>query len=124
MPAISKDQADRVERIAGMERHFGELDGYIVTFESYTEEHDYAELVKGLPGDRCPCPHWGVLLKGKLIYRYEDGEDVITAGQAYYAPPGHTAWLAADTELVKFSPADILEKTFEVTRDNLAKFVD
>ena len=123
MTPISKDEAQRVERLAGLERRFAEIDGYTVTFETYTEDHDYAALDKGLPGDRCPCPHWGVVLKGKLIYRYEDGEDVITAGQAFYARPGHTAWLAAGTELVKFSPTDELKKTFGVTRENLAELV-
>jgi hypothetical protein len=124
MPAISSADAQRIERVSGLERRFAELDGYIVTFERYSEDRDYTELDKNLPGDRCPCPHWGYLLKGKLIYRYEDGEDVITEGQAYYARPGHTAWLAAGTELVKFSPKDTLQETFEITRDNLAKFLD
>ncbi|HUU62297.1 MAG TPA: cupin domain-containing protein [Acidimicrobiia bacterium] len=124
MTPISKETADRIERLPSLERRFGEVDGFTVSFESYSEDHDYAALVKGLPGDRCPSPHWGVVLKGKLIYRYEDGEDVITAGQAFYARPGHTAWLGAGTELIKFSPTDQLEGTFEVTRDNLAKFVD
>jgi len=124
MPAISKDQADRVERISGMERHFGMLDGYIVTFERYSQDRDYAALDEGLPDDRCQSEHWGVLLKGKLIYRYADGDEVITAGQAYYARPGHTAWLAAGTELIKFTPTDQLLSREGVSRENLVKFVD
>jgi len=124
MPAVSKDKAERVERLAGLERRFGEVDGYTVSFESYSEDHDYAPLVKGLPGDQCPSPHWGVVLAGKLIYRYGDEEDVITAGQAFYARPGHTAWLAAGTELIKFSPTDRLQETLEVTRENLAELLD
>ena len=124
MPAISKDQADRVERISGMERHFGMLDDYIVTFESYSRDRDYAALNEGLPDNRCQSEHWGVLLKGKLIYRYEDGDEVITAGQAYCARPGHTAWVAAGTELIKFTPTDQLEVREGVSRENLVKFVD
>ena len=65
-----------------------------------------------------------MVLAGKLIYRYDDGEDVVTAGQAFYARPGHTAWLAAGTELVKFSPTDRLQGTLEVTRGNLAEMLD
>jgi hypothetical protein len=42
-----------------------------------------APLFKGLPDDRCQCPHWGVGLKGKLVYHCADGDDVITAGEAY-----------------------------------------
>ena len=124
MPAISKQQTQRVERLAGLERRFGEVDGYTVSFEAYSEDQDFAWLDKGLPGDRCPSPHWGMVLKGTLIYRYEDGEDVITAGQAFYARPHHTAWLAAGTELIKFSPTDILEGTLAVTRENLVQILD
>lgn len=124
MPAISRDEAQNVENVAGLQRRFGEVDGYTVSFETYTEDKDYAPLVEGLPGDRCPSPHWGLVLRGKLIYRYGDDEDVITAGQAFYARPGHTAWLAAGTELVKFSPTEQLQETFRVTRDNLARMLD
>jgi len=124
MPAISRDEAQNVENVAGLQRRFGEVDGYTVSFETYAEDKDYAPLVKGLPGDRCPSPHWGLVLSGKLIYRYGDREDVITAGQAFYARPGHTAWLAAGTELVKFSPTEQLQGTFRVTRDNLARMLD
>ena len=56
MTPVSKDEAQRVERLAGLERRFAEIDGYTVTFETYTEDHDYAALDKGLPGNRCPCP--------------------------------------------------------------------
>ncbi len=124
MPTVSRDEAQLIERLAGLERRFGEVGGYTVSFESYTEDHDFAPLVKGLPGDQCPSPHWGMVLAGKLIYRYDDGEDVVTAGQAFYARPGHTAWLAAGTELVKFSPTDRLQGTLEVTRGNLAEMLD
>ena len=27
---------------------------------------DFGPLLKGLPNDRCPCPHWGYVLKGRL----------------------------------------------------------
>jgi hypothetical protein len=124
MPAISRDQANLIERLPGLERRFGQIDKYTVTFESYSQDKDYAALDEGLPGNRCQAEHWGVLLKGKLIYRYEDGDDVITAGQAYHARPGHTAWLAAGTELIKFTPTDQLEVREGVSRDNLVKFVD
>ena len=58
------------------------------------------------------------------MYRYEYGDDVITPGQAYYARPGHTAWLAAGTEVVKFTPTEQLRTREEVSRENLVKFMD
>ena len=123
MPAISKDQADLIERLPGLERRFGEIADYTVSFESYSKDRDFAPLDEGLPGNRCQAHHWGMLLKGKLIYRYEDGEDVITAGQAFYARPGHTAWLGGGTELVKFTPTDQLKAREDVSRENLTKFM-
>ena len=124
MTAISKDQADLIERLPGLERRFGRVDGYTVSFESYSEDKDFAPLDEGLPGNRCQSAHWGLVLSGKLIYRYPDGDDVITAGQAFYARPGHTAWLGAGTELVKFTPTDQLEAREDVSRENLTKFID
>src|SRR5207245_7421707 len=31
--------------------------------------HDLAPLLKGLPDDRCQCPHWGFLFKGRIVVR-------------------------------------------------------
>ena len=45
---------------------------------------DATPLLKGLPGDACPCPHWGYVLKGRLTYRFADHEEVFKAGDALY----------------------------------------
>lgn len=118
MPKIAKDQAKQVEKAQGFEGHYQELDGYTVGFETYTQDLDMAPLFKGLPDDRCQCPHWGIVLKGKLIYHYSDSEDVINAGEAYYIRPGHTPELTAGTEVVEFSPTNELKKTLEVVTKN------
>ena len=39
-----------------------------VGFETYTADADLAPLFEGLPDDRCQCPHWGYVLRGKLVY--------------------------------------------------------
>jgi hypothetical protein len=70
--------------------------------------------------DRCQRPRWGVVLKGKLVYHYADGDDVIEGGQAYYAKPGHTPEIFAGTEVVEFHATDELAKTMEVVERNLA----
>ncbi len=89
MPKLSKQDATRtVMQLDGYEGHFGELGDYTVGFETYTADADLAELFKGLPDDRCQCPHWGVVLKGKLKFTSDDGETIIGAGEAYYVPPG------------------------------------
>lgn len=82
------------------------------------ETIDPAPLFKGLPDDRCQCPHWGYVIKGRLRYRYADREEVFNAGELYYAPPGHTPVLEAGTEYVEFSPTAELAKTMEVVGRN------
>ncbi len=81
---------------------------------------DPAPLFQGLPGDKCQCPHWGIVLKGSLRYRFEDHEEVYSAGEVYYAAPGHTPVCEADTEYVEFSPSDELAKTMAVVERNMA----
>jgi len=75
-----------------------------VGYESYLSDFDDAEMLKGLPDDRCPCPHWGYLLAGRLTVRYADREDVVEPGGLYYMAPGHTMAADAGTVLIEFSP--------------------
>ena len=53
-------------------------------------------------------PHWGYVLKGRLVVRYEDREETIEAGDAFYMPPGHAPEAEEGTEIVQFSPAEEL----------------
>ncbi len=81
---------------------------------------DASAFFKGLPDDRCQCPHWGYVLKGRMRYRFADHEEVYDAGDVYYAAPGHLPVLEAGCEYVEFSPADELRKTMEVVERNMA----
>jgi len=49
--------------------------GYTVAFETHKAEFDPAALFRGLPDDRCQCPHWGVVISGTIVYRYVDREE-------------------------------------------------
>jgi hypothetical protein len=121
MSKISKDAASQIEKMDGFEGRYEELGGYTAGFEAYTADADPAPLFTGLPDDRCQCPHWGVVLRGRLIYNYADGsQDVIDAGEAYYARPGHLPVFTAGTEIVEFSPSEELAETIEVVLRNLA----
>jgi len=120
MGKISKEGAPDVMTLDGYEGHFGELGGYTVGFETYTADADLSALFKGLPDDRCQCPHWGVVLKGKLKYSSADGDIVVEAGEAYYVPPGHLPYLYAGTEVIEFSPTHELQQTMAVIEKNLA----
>ena len=66
MPKLNTHDAPDALTLDGYEGHFGELGEFTVGFETYTADADLADLFKGLPDDRCQCPHWGVVLKGKL----------------------------------------------------------
>ena len=120
MPKLSKNDTGDAITLEGYEGRFGELDDYTVGFETYTADSDLSELFKGLPDDRCQCPHWGVVLKGKLKYTDDSGETIIEAGEAYYMAPGHLPYLYAGTEVVEFSPTKQLQDTLAVIEKNMA----
>jgi hypothetical protein len=120
MPGASKTSASETEVMEGFEGHYEHMHGgYTVGFEAYSADADLAPVFKGLPDDRCQCEHWGYVLKGKLAFRYEDREETFNAGDAYYAPPGHTPILYAGTEVIEFSPTDELAHTMEVVVKNM-----
>ncbi|MCF6523551.1 hypothetical protein [Streptomyces sp. JJ36] len=98
----------------------GRFGDQYVRFESVPAGFDDAELLKGLPDDSCQCEHYGYLFQGKFVFRYPDGsEDVVSAGQAYYARPGHTWKVLEDSETVEFSPADQFDRLMEHVARNL-----
>jgi hypothetical protein len=53
---------------------------------------DMSPLLQGLPGDRCPSPHWGIVLEGSIHVELADGSvETVRAGEVYHWPAGHTA---------------------------------
>jgi hypothetical protein len=121
MGKLSRVTASEHLEAPGYEGHIGDVDGYTIAFEAYSEDSDLSPFFVGLPNDHCQSPHWGTVLTGTLTYRYEDGsEDLITAGEAYYARPGHVPILSAGTEVVEFSPTEAFAKTIEVVSKNVA----
>jgi len=66
---------------------------------------DMGPVLEGLPNDRCPSPHWGVVLKGAVHIRHADGSDETThAGSAFHWPAGHTGSVDEATEFVEIGP--------------------
>jgi hypothetical protein len=108
MPKFSKDSTTPNAQGHGTEWR-GELQGYTTSMVSIGEDTDLTPLLQGLPGDRCPSPHWGYVFKGSLWFRHGEGhEEVINAGEAFYVSPGHTAGGKGGSEFVIFSPTEIL----------------
>jgi len=91
-----------------------------VILDNYPAGADTAPLFKGLPNDRCQCPHWGYVVKGRIRVMYGAHEETLNAGDAYYLAPGHTTLFEEDTEVVEFSPRGEYEKTLEVVARNVA----
>lgn len=119
MGKVAKASAQEHAEGPGFEGHYGQVDDYMIGFETFSLDQDPAPLFKGLPNDRCQSAHWGVVLKGKLVFRNGDGtEDTVEAGEAYYARPDHLPVLFAGTELVEFSPAADFAKTIAVVMKN------
>ena len=89
-------------------------------FTSLVGDIDATPFMKGLPDDRCPCPHWGYVIKGKMTARYADRDEVFEAGDAFYTPPGHIPVAnEPGTEFVSFSPSEELRTAEAVMIKNM-----
>jgi hypothetical protein len=109
MPKMSKQSAAHVNDHGIVEDRYEDVEGYRIQFIEFREAADGTPLLKGLPGDRCNCPHWGYVQKGRITYRFDDHDEVFVAGDAFYLPPGHIPIAEAGTELLQFSPSLELE---------------
>lgn len=94
--------------IARQQTEFGDATGYGMISGEYFSlgaGTDIAPLLQGLKGDLCQAPHWGYVLQGELSVTYGDGSsEVISGGDLFYWPPGHTVRVGQDAEVILFSP--------------------
>jgi hypothetical protein len=75
---------------------------------------DFTPLFRGLPDDRCQCPHWGYVLRGAITVRYADGsEETSRAGDVFYWPGGHTGWTDEGVVFLELSPAEQLQPVLD-----------
>ncbi|KJK48222.1 hypothetical protein UK23_17675 [Lentzea aerocolonigenes] len=119
MPRTTKAEAPVSLDEEVIEGRYVELGGYTVGFETHKADLDPAPLFKGLPDDRCQCPHWGVVVSGKVIFRYAGHDEVYQQGDVYYGAPGHVPLIFDGTELIEFSPTDALNATMAVVGANM-----
>jgi mannose-6-phosphate isomerase-like protein (cupin superfamily) len=118
MGKVSKGTATK-EEFRPVTDYNAEIDGYRIGFATFHEDVDGTPLMKGLPDDKCQCPHWGYVLKGKVTFRYADHDETYEAGDAFYTPPGHIPVShQPDSEILLFSPAGELAKTEEAMSRN------
>ncbi|MCG2462903.1 cupin domain-containing protein [Flavobacteriaceae bacterium F89] len=77
-----------------------------VCFNELPKGTDFTPLLDGLTNDSCHCPHWGYVLEGEMLVKYDDGtEDLLKAGDVFYLPPGHTAIVQKDIKMIDFNPS-------------------
>jgi glyoxylate utilization-related uncharacterized protein len=119
MPKVSRESAAHVEDHGPVEDRHEDVEGYTVNFVSFRADVDGAPLLRGLPDDRCQCPHWGYVIKGRMTFTLADREEVFEAGDAFYLPPGHTPAAAAGTEIVQFSPQEQLREVAARMEENM-----
>jgi hypothetical protein len=108
MPGVSRERAAHIDDHGPVQDRHEDIDGTAVNFITFREDIDGTPLLRGLPGDRCPCPHWGYVFSGRVTYRFADHDEVFEAGEAFSVSPGHIPLVAAGTELLQFSPSDQL----------------
>ena len=120
MPKMSRETAEVEHHGPVTDRH-AELDGYTVNIVTFDQDIDASPLLKGLPGNACTCPHWGVVLKGRVSFTFTDreGEEVFEAGDVFYLPPGHLQRVEAGTEYIQFSPTEELRPVSETIARNM-----
>jgi glyoxylate utilization-related uncharacterized protein len=108
----SKDSLE-AQDYGPVEDRYAEADGYAFNYTIFKQDIDATPMMKGLPGDRCHCPHWGYVVKGKITFRFADHDEVVEAGDAFYLPPGHIPIVEAGTEYIQFSPSKELAEVSE-----------
>jgi hypothetical protein len=117
MGAVTRQDLPIVVEGDGVEVRVQEIGGGMsASFIRLPEGTDLGPALKGLADDRCPCPHWGYMLRGRLQMQTADGSETYTAGQAFYWAPGHVPVALEDSEYVDFSPTDEFDAVIEHIR--------
>ena len=120
MPSARKDTTPVAIDEELIEARYAQLGDFTVGFETYKQDVDPAPLFRGLPDDRCQCPHWGQVVSGEITFRWSDHDETYSAGDVYHAPGGHLPLIKAGTTVVEFSPTAELEQTMTIVEQNMA----
>ncbi len=114
MRAIRQADAPIAMEDEGLDIRVEEIGGGMTTmFVTVPKGFDLRPALVGQPGDLCPCPHWGYMLKGRVKMHTADGEEIYEAGQAFYWGPGHAPEALEDSEYIDFSPTGELTPVLE-----------
>jgi hypothetical protein len=99
------------------------LGGMTVAFNEIPAGTDFSPLLQGLKNNSCHCPHWGYLVEGELLVKYDNGTaESLIAGDVFYLPPGHTAIVIKDLKILDFSPEKELNEVMNHIAKKMAEF--
>ncbi len=112
MNVVDREQLPIAIAAPGGEARTVEVGGMALTFYRFARGTDLHDVMRGLPGDACTCPHWAYVLSGRLRIHTASGPREVSAGQAYYVEPGHVPEVLEETELFEVSPAAELHRVF------------
>ena len=97
--------------------------GMTVAFNELPAGTDFGPLLEGLKNNSCHCPHWGYIVDGELLIKYNNGsEESLTTGDVFYMPPGHTGIVKKDLKIIDFSPTKELNEVMEHIAKKMAEF--
>jgi hypothetical protein len=84
---------------------YGEFGELAIRHASLPAGTDMGPVLQGLPGDRCPSPHWGIVLSGSIELTHADGStERAGAGEVYHWPAGHTGVTQEGCVFVEIGP--------------------
>lgn len=120
MPKVSKESASSIQDVGIGTVSEDVVAGYEFSFLSFHERGDLAPMLKGLPDDRCTCPHWGYVTDGTVTFTFADRVETFEKGDAFYVEPGHTPTVEAGTEVLFISPEKQIAAVNAVIQANMA----
>jgi hypothetical protein len=89
MPSVARDRIAQTDEYGVLEDRHEDVENTTIQFVTIREDVDAAPLMRGLPDDRCNCPHWGYVFQGKLTFDLGDRQEVYEAGDAFHITHGH-----------------------------------
>jgi hypothetical protein len=101
-----------IELSAGeLETRYIEMGDMAIRWAKVPPGGDMGPLLAGLPGDRCPSPHWGVVLEGEIDITHADGRvEHVDAGQLYHWPAGHTGVTSVGITFIEVGPVGPMQQ--------------
>jgi hypothetical protein len=107
-------------RAGGLETRYVESGDMAIRHARVPAGGDMSPLLVGLPDDRCPSPHWGIVLEGSIRITQSDGsEETVGAGEVYHWSPGHTGVTDGGVTFLEIGPCGPMRQFGEHARQLL-----